>query len=163
MPTRNRGSRVARAPEADDFRRSGGGRERRFAAAFAILSFLLVASNLSAYVVKLKDGTRVFARSQYVVKGSQAIITLENGTLTQIPLVQVDQPGSEKYNRENYGNAIRIYTPPETGVGVPGGGLRFGAAAPRTGKAVDAVLWGGPSVPRARRLGAPRVVEPSDR
>jgi hypothetical protein len=131
--------------------------------AFAVLSFLLIAPTLSAYVVKLKDGTLVFARSHYLVKGSQAIITLENGTLTQIPLVQVDQPGSEKYNRENYGNAIRIHTPPETGLGVPGGGLRFGAAAPRTAKPVDAVLGGGPSAPGDRRVAVPRVVAPSDR
>ena len=115
--------------------------------------------NAFAYVVKLKDGTLVFARAQYVVKGANAIITLENGTLTQIPLVQVDEPGSESYNRENYGNAIRIITPPEHGVRLPLPG-RASAGSQRSGRSVEAVLWGGPravrrsSADEARRIGS---------
>jgi hypothetical protein len=49
----------------------------------------------------------------YTVRGERAIITLENGTVTQIPLEKVDVPGTEKYNRENFGNVIAIDTPEE--------------------------------------------------
>jgi hypothetical protein len=81
--------------------------------ALAFLALLLAAPALFAYVVKLKDGSLVFARTPYTVKGTRAIITLENGTVTQIPLEKVDVPGTDKYNRENFGNVIAIDTPQE--------------------------------------------------
>jgi hypothetical protein len=81
--------------------------------ALAFLALLLLAPALLAYVVKLKDGSLVFARMPYTVRGERAIITLENGTVTQIPLEKVDVPGTEKYNRENFGNVIAIDTPEE--------------------------------------------------
>lgn len=87
---------------------------RRFArAALAILAFFLVASASLAYVVKLKDGSLVFARAPYTVKGKRAIITLENGTVTQIELDKIDVAGTEKYNKENFGNVIAIDAPEE--------------------------------------------------
>lgn len=73
----------------------------------------MVAPALFAYVVKLKDGSLVFARAPYTVKGTRAIITLENGTVTQIPLEKIDVPGTEKYNLDNFGNVISIDTPQE--------------------------------------------------
>ncbi len=83
---------------------------RRAALAFAV--FLLAAAAF-AYVVKLKDGSLVFARAPYTLKGNRAIITLENGTVTQIDLDKIDVPGTEKYNRENFGNVIALDTPQE--------------------------------------------------
>lgn len=82
-------------------------------AALALFALLLIAPALLAYVVKLKDGSLVFARAPYTVKGDRAIITLENGTVTQIQLDKIDVPGTEKYNRENFGNVIAIDTPEE--------------------------------------------------
>ena len=79
----------------------------------AFSALLLFAPALFAYVVKLKDGSLVFARSPYTVKGARAIITLENGTVTQIQLDKIDVPGTEKYNRENPGNVIALDTPQE--------------------------------------------------
>jgi len=95
--------------------RSNRARRWRFLApsALALLALLLAAPSLFAYVVKLKDGSLVFARLPYVVKGTRAIITLENGTVTQIPIDKVDVPGTDKYNRENFGNVIAIDTPQE--------------------------------------------------
>ncbi|HEY6066757.1 MAG TPA: hypothetical protein VIY96_11405 [Thermoanaerobaculia bacterium] len=87
------------------------------AAAFVVL--LLLAPSLLAYVVKLKDGSLVFARIPYTVKGTRAIITLENGTVTQIPLDKVDVPGTDKYNKENFGNVVAIDTPQEKGFQLP--------------------------------------------
>lgn len=82
-------------------------------AALAIVALFLFAAAAFAYVVKLKDGSLVFARTPYTVKGKRAIITLENGTVTQIDLDKIDVPGTEKYNRENFGNVISIDAPEE--------------------------------------------------
>ena len=77
----------------------------------AVAAFLWVAAAALGYVVKLKDGSLIFARTKYTVKGDRAIITLENGTVTAIKLEEIDVEGSEKYNRENFGNVIAIDTP----------------------------------------------------
>ena len=77
----------------------------------AVLAFVLAASSALAYVVKLKDGSLIFARVKYTVKGDKAIITLENGTVTAIKLDQVDVEGSDQYNKENFGNVVALDTP----------------------------------------------------
>ena len=77
----------------------------------AIAVFLAFSGAAFAYVVKLKDGSLIFARTKYTVKGDRAIITLENGTVTALKLDEIDIEGSEKYNKENFGNVIAIDTP----------------------------------------------------
>ena len=77
----------------------------------AVFALVFAASSALAYVVKLKDGSLIFARTKYTVKGEKAIITLENGTVTAIKLDQVDVEGSEKYNKENFGNVVALDTP----------------------------------------------------
>ena len=77
----------------------------------ALLSTLLVCSAAQAYVIKLKDGSLIFAKMKYTVKGDRAVITLENGTVTAMKLDQIDVEGSEKYNAENFGNVVAIDTP----------------------------------------------------
>lgn len=77
---------------------------------FALL-FCAVAGTANAYTVKLKDGSILFARSKYTVRGDKAIITLPNGTVTQIALTAIDVPGTEKYNRDNPGNVIALDAP----------------------------------------------------
>jgi len=81
--------------------------------AIAFVTLILFASCALAYVVKLKDGTLVFARAPYTIKGTQAIITLENGNVTQIAMDKVDVPGTVKYNKENFGNVVAIEAPEE--------------------------------------------------
>jgi hypothetical protein len=122
--------------------------------ALALLALLLVAPALYAYAyaVKLKDGSLVFARAPYTVKGTQAIITLENGIVTQIPLAKVDQPGTKKYNRENFGNAIAIPTPRERAIQVPGRTTRSGSASSESKQSVGPILRGGPVVPGFRQV-----------
>ncbi len=75
-----------------------------------ILGFVLAlaASAAFAYNIKLKDGSIIFARSKYEVKGTKAIITLQNGTITQIDLSTIDVEGTEQYNKENPGNVIAL-------------------------------------------------------
>ena len=77
----------------------------------ALVSSLLISSAASAYVIKLKDGSLIFAKLKYTVKGDRAIITLENGTVTAMKLDQIDVEGSDKYNAENFGNVVAIDTP----------------------------------------------------
>src|SRR5215472_5239531 len=71
---------------------------------------LLGASNVLAFNVLLKNGSIIFAREPYVVKGKKAIITLQNGTIVSYDLDQIDIPGTEQYNKENPGNVIAITT-----------------------------------------------------
>lgn len=72
-----------------------------------------------AYNVKLKDGSIIFARSKYDVKGDKAIITLQNGTVTQIDLAKIDIPGTEQYNKENPGNVIALVQSESKEITVP--------------------------------------------
>jgi hypothetical protein len=112
-----------------------------------VLLLLLSAAAASGYVIKLKDGSMLFARIKYEVKGTKAIITLENGTVTQIDLDKVDVPGTEEYNKKYSGNVIAIDTPEQKMLNAPGGPptpaprlqdlarqnrLRGGAGAPST-------------------------------
>ena len=80
---------------------------KRIALAVALA---LAAPALLAYNVKLKDGSIIFARTKYEVKGKKAIITLTNGTVTQLDLDLIDIPGTEQYNKDNPGNVIVIGT-----------------------------------------------------
>ena len=79
--------------------------------ASGLLLLLLAAAPAFAYVIKLKDGSLIFAKTKYTVKGDKAIITLENGTVTQMKLELIDVDGSEQYNKENFGNVVAIDTP----------------------------------------------------
>lgn len=74
----------------------------------SLAALVLCASASLAYNVKLKDGSIIFARSRYEVKGNKAIILLQNGTVTQIDLSLIDVPGTEQYNKENPGNVIAL-------------------------------------------------------
>lgn len=78
--------------------------------ALLALALALTAAPALAYVVKLKDGTLIFARTAYTVKGTKAIITLENGTVTQTDLDKVDVQGTIDYNEKYKGNVIGIDT-----------------------------------------------------
>ena len=80
-------------------------------AVLALFALLLAAAPVLAYVIKLKDGSLIFARTKYTVKGDRAIITLENGTVTAMKLDLIDVDGSEQYNKENFGNVVAIDTP----------------------------------------------------
>ena len=94
-----------------------GGRRRRSAnrekePVSGVLAVLVAFSAATSPTsIKLKDGSLIFARTKYTVKGDRAIITLENGTVTAIKLDEIDVEGSEKYNKENFGNVVAIDTP----------------------------------------------------
>jgi hypothetical protein len=79
--------------------------------ASGLFALLLAAAPAFAYVIKLKDGSLIFAKTKYTVKGDKAIVTLENGTVTSMKLDLIDVAGSEQYNKENFGNVVAIDTP----------------------------------------------------
>lgn len=111
-----------------------------------VLATLVATSAFAAYVVILRNGSRVIARDKYEVKGQMAVITLQNGTLTSIPMSQIDIPTTDKLNARNLGDAIPLdWVDPETKpkptptptpriAGL--GSLKIGLAAPEESKAL---------------------------
>lgn len=74
----------------------------------ASVVLLLASAPLLAYSVKLKDGSIIFARAKYEVRGKKAIITLQNGTVTSVDVDLIDVPGTDQYNKDNLGNVLVI-------------------------------------------------------
>ena len=75
---------------------------------FAAIVLAFAAAPLFAYSVKLKDGSIIFARTKYEVRGKKAIITLQNGTVTSVDVDLIDIPGTDQYNKDNPGNVLVI-------------------------------------------------------
>jgi hypothetical protein len=65
------------------------------------------------YVLVLKDGSKVLSRDKYEVRRGFAVFHLPSGTINQIPMSQLDLPATDKYNKENVGNAITWDSPGE--------------------------------------------------
>ena len=78
------------------------------AAALALLVALLPAAPATAYVIYLKDGSKILAEDEYEVRDGRAYITLPNGTETFIDAAQIDVPRTERANRSNYGTAVVV-------------------------------------------------------
>ena len=97
-----------------------GGLEERSMKKFAVMLVILVLVAATAaaggYVVVLKNGSKIRAREPIQIKGHQAIVTLPNGTVTSIPLDQVDLVETERYNQLGLGDAIVMEG---VGVGTP--------------------------------------------
>lgn len=75
-----------------------------------VLALMLVSVTVAAsgYVVILKNGSKIRAKEPMQIKGDQAIVTLINGTMTSLPLAQVDLVATERYNQLGFGNAILL-------------------------------------------------------
>jgi hypothetical protein len=78
---------------------------------FVALFIALAARPASAYVLVLKDGSKIFGKAKYEVKHDFAVFTLENGNVAQIPMAKVDVAGTDRYNKENAGNVLVLDTP----------------------------------------------------
>lgn len=77
----------------------------------AVILLVALAAPARAYVLVLKDGSKVFGKAKYEVKRDFAVFTLESGNIAQIPLAKVDVPATEKYNKENVGNVLVLDRP----------------------------------------------------
>ena len=93
----------------------------------------------AAYVIVLKSGGRVVAQSKYEVRGSNAIFKLKNGTLTSLPVHQIDVAATDRLNARSLGDATPLdwiddQTPPPTPTPTPSittlGQIRTGVAGP---------------------------------
>ncbi len=69
----------------------------------ALAGALAISGPALAYMVYLKDGSKLDARDKYQVEGEMAIITLLNGTRTSIAFAEIDVARTEEANRTNYG------------------------------------------------------------
>lgn len=75
---------------------------------------LAVAPPLAAYTIVLKDGSQVVARTKYRVDGQRAVFNLPNGTVSTLPLSEIDIPRTERANSSgNLGTAVVIDQPQE--------------------------------------------------
>ncbi len=81
---------------------------RRGLAGLLALALWLLAGPLAAYTVYLKDGSRIVIKEKYRVEGDKAIITLPNGSLSSIPLGDIDVARTEEANKTDLGSAVVI-------------------------------------------------------
>ena len=84
-------------------------RRSRFLVAF--LFSALAALPAGAYVVVLKDGSKLFGKEKYTIRKDFAVFTLENGNVAEVPMAKVDVAATDKYNQENVGNVLVLDTP----------------------------------------------------
>ena len=98
---------------------------------FSVFVGLLASQAFALYVIVLRNGSRVVAKEKYQVKGATAVFTTKIGTVTSLPLSQVDVAATEKLNALNLGDAQTLDwvdndqqakptptpTPPVAGVG----------------------------------------------
>lgn len=75
------------------------------------LVVLLPATASAVYVVILRDGTRISARERFKIQGDMAIITLTNGTVTQIQASRIDQAASDKASAAGVSDAVQLPGP----------------------------------------------------
>lgn len=84
-------------------------RARPLAAVLALaLVWTLLAPPAAAYIVVLKDGSRIVADKEYEIRGERAIITLPNGTETFLDAAEIDREATEEANQRGYGRALII-------------------------------------------------------
>lgn len=81
---------------------------RKLATLLLAAALFIVASPLAAYVIYLKDGSKLLAKEKYSVEGERAIITLPNGTQTFLDVAEIDVPRTEEANRAGYDSAVEI-------------------------------------------------------
>jgi hypothetical protein len=82
---------------------------RRIAVAFvaAAVALILAAPLAAAYMIILKDGSKIAAREKYRIdKNGRAIITLENGNQTFVAADKIDVAKTEAYNKEYGGDLV---------------------------------------------------------
>lgn len=125
---------------------------RPFATAVCAALLALLAASADAYVIYLKDGSRLVAQRKYKVVDGRAIITLQNGTDTFVPAADIDVKRTEAENREGYGDALVLREerrqapsaqPPAPQRKTLADLIEKGAAAPRDREAVQRAPSGG--------------------
>lgn len=75
-------------------------------AAFTLLCAL--SAPAWSYTIYLKDGSKLLAEEKYKVRGDKAIIRLETGTETMLPLSEIDVPRTDEANVGGLGKVLVI-------------------------------------------------------
>jgi len=76
--------------------------------AVVLLTALAVAAPAAAYIVVMKDGSRIEAKDEYTIEDGKAIITLPNGTVTFVDAAEIDVEATRELNAAGYGRALVI-------------------------------------------------------
>lgn len=93
----------------DRFRPTAPGSPQRRARGLAlILLGALLAAPAFAYTIYLKDGSTLISTEKYTVRGNKAVIKLESGTETVLPLAEIDVERTDRSNQTNLGTAMVI-------------------------------------------------------
>lgn len=71
---------------------------------------LMVAPAALAYVIVFKDGSTLVAKERFEIDGDRALVTLQSGTQTVLPLEDIDLELTEKKNDMELGSALVIDT-----------------------------------------------------
>lgn len=76
------------------------------------LCFLLLAapSVARAYVIVFKDGSTLIAREPFEIDGDRAVVTLQSGTQTVLPMADIDLERTQEKNRMELGRALVLDT-----------------------------------------------------
>lgn len=80
--------------------------QRSVVLAAALLAAVLFAGQAAAYVIYLKDGSKILAQEKYEIRNGQAHIVLQNGTRTFLDAAEIDVARTEEANRSNLGSAV---------------------------------------------------------
>lgn len=72
---------------------------------FGVLLVLLASQAYALYVIVLRNGERLVAKEKYQVKGASAVFTSRIGTVTSVPLSQIDLAATDKTNSQHIGDA----------------------------------------------------------
>ncbi len=72
------------------------------------LGLALAAAPALAYTIVLKDGTKIVAKTKYVIRGDRAIITLPSGTETSYAAAEIDVEKTDAANAGDIGTAMVI-------------------------------------------------------
>jgi len=97
----------------------------RLSRSAVLVALALVAAPGWAYTVFLKDGSTIQAQEKYTVQGELALIRLQSGTTSSIPLAQIDVARTETANRSRYDSTTMVIEGGQTS------GLQTTAEAPR--------------------------------
>jgi len=78
---------------------------------FVLALLVLAAPTFAAYIVVMKDGTRLKAKARWTTAANgKAMITLENGTTLELDAREIDLPKTEETNKLGLGNAQVLAT-----------------------------------------------------
>lgn len=86
---------------------------RLLAIGAVILTGLLVTAPALAYIIILKDGTRIEAKEKPSVRGKDYIYLTPLGSPQSIPVTEVDQDKTDAYNKQGVGNAYVLENSPD--------------------------------------------------